>query len=167
MRSKIINNIVLMTIFLIFGCSSQQEPQLFVADNAFDVKTIRETDWHQQTTFKVKLEYPITAISKEILTKTEQAGWIKCADSSTKWESFIDESKKPSRIIHQQLIKFTKEDELVTVGMMYFSILGDMKAPNLAPDNTTQHVYIIRDDLSKMPLEFKQQYRELYGNCKD
>lgn len=165
MRSKLTNIIIFTVAFFSFGCSMQEDSQLFVVAEAFDVRTVRETDWHEQTTYKVKMKYPMTAISKVTLNKLTLAGWSKCIDSSTKWERFIDESKKPNRIINQQIIKFTKNDELVTIGMMYFSVMEDMKSSDLTPENTIQNIYIAHDYLSKVPNELKQQYQELYGNC--
>lgn len=166
MRSKLTNIISFTVACFIFGCSVQEDSQLFIAAEAFDVKFVRETDWHEQTTYKVKLKYPTTAISKETLNKITQAGWYKCIDSSTKWESFIDQSKKPNRVISQQIVKFTKKDELVTIGMMYFSTMEDVKSSDLTPKNTIQNVYVAHDYLSKMPEDIKQQYQELYGNCR-
>ncbi len=155
-----------MSILLV-ACAPPSAPEdvqrLLVAENAYEVheRPIAERAV-TQLTYKVRLEFPKQAISTERMAALREKKWGECSASSN-WEGFLDKATSPERYTHQAQRAFVKQDELLVVGMLYYSRPPDGKKSLVTPDNNEQNVVIMKYDLGNDAV--KQQMAPVFPQC--
>jgi hypothetical protein len=103
----------------------------------------------KQVSYTVNLAYPARAIGEPQWEQLKKTGWTRChsidsgqEQANADWVSFGDISVTPARMIHQHLTNWARGDQMIGIGLRYYS---DMRAES-RPDNTEQHVCIFFDD---------------------
>jgi hypothetical protein len=126
------------------------EKELLVVDGAQNVRNVRMSDTHTQTSYSIELTYPLRAVGAWYWGALRSAGWTQCRyrnagvnEADSDWTSVIDATSAPESILHQQTSYWFKDDQLITILMRYQSF--DLSAET-APDNTHQMVYLLFDE---------------------
>jgi hypothetical protein len=129
------------------ACSGEKASSNMVAsvpamDGAYNVRNVGNKDF-QQFYYNIKAVYP----SVEALDFYDRYfvvnGWKRCIGGVEKWQSFIDATGSPEKVIHQVAHYFIKEDEskFSMIGLRYKSKKRNGAGEDI-PDSDVQHVYI-------------------------
>jgi len=127
-----------------------------VHKDSYDIdKRIVGTKNNQQLFFRLNNEYPSHDVVNYYNKYFKEQSWKKCINKNSEWDSYVDTTVNPERVIHQLIRFWVKIDEnkMSTLTIRYYSILGKKSAH---PDNSTQNVFILiqnnLDDLmNKLP----------------
>ena len=119
--------------------------QFLIVDGARNVEEHRFDPTYWQISYTVDVEFPWLAVDEPQWEQLENAGWAKCQDRTSNWDSYLDVSETPTRVIHQHASEWIKGNRIITVVLRYYSSApGDTLV--MMPDNTNQRVFLLFDE---------------------